>query len=140
MIDAVRNGKGFVVCHSASHTFHAGEDQAGTNRSLLYKKVCFKGRPVHGEFSRKFVNQSKQQDGPIRVVDHRFPILRNWVRALSDRKSGSHKGISEELHVLLVRETAGLKREMNTNANCIQQPGERKVWEGPSLLRVNGQS
>lgn len=112
LLDAIKNGKGFVGVHSAGDTFHTGETAAtDTNRARpwRYRNIGDRADPYTRMIGAEFIIHSVQQSAKVRVIDPKFPgfdklgerieLMEEWY-SLTD--------YSKDLHVLLVQETAGM--------------------------------
>jgi uncharacterized protein len=102
LLDAVAGGKGFVGCHCASDTFHSrGErfqNQPPDERDPYI-------RMVGGEFIR----HGQQQKAWMRVADHHFPGLKDLKDFELHEEWYSLKNFADDLHVILVQDTRGMK-------------------------------
>jgi type 1 glutamine amidotransferase len=109
--DAIRGGKGFIGMHCATDTFgHHGKRKKGAEDPYI--------QMIGGEF----ITHGDQQDVRIDIVDPDFPGL-----ATGFGKSGSSfmikdewyalKNMPEDLHVILVQVTEGMKGKMYERPN-----------------------
>ena len=113
-LDAIKNGKGFVGTHSATDTFHTGEGNGVTaaEAPTRYKNYGEDADPYTRMIGAEFIRHGTQQKVHMRCVDKKFPgenavpadfaPLEEWY---------SLKDFSPNLHVLLVQETAGMKKD-----------------------------
>jgi type 1 glutamine amidotransferase len=112
LLDAIHSGKGFVGVHSAADTFHADETaQTDTNRprTWRYRNPGDKADPYTRMLGAEFIIHSVQQVAKQKVIDPKFPgfeklgdeleVMDEWY-SLTD--------FSDDLHVLLVQQTAGM--------------------------------
>ena len=102
LIDAVHNGKGFVGFHSGSDTFHSpgnrGEAQPAGQRD-----------PYIDMLGGEFIIHGSQQPATMTVVDSTFPGAAGLGRSFTKTEEWySLKNFADDLHVLLVNETAGM--------------------------------
>jgi type 1 glutamine amidotransferase len=103
---AIREGKGFVGSHCASDTFHS----PGVDRFDL---AGDKMDPYIAMLGGEFISHGAQQNAEMIVSDHKFPgceklanrfaLIEEWY---------SLKDFSDDLHVLLLQETAGMVGEL----------------------------
>jgi type 1 glutamine amidotransferase len=101
LLDAVANGKGFIGSHCAADTFHSDPRGSVSN---LQDKVDPYIQMVGGEF----ISHGSQQTATMHVVDPNFPkgpkddfsLREEWY---------SFKNFQNDLHVILVNETKGMK-------------------------------
>jgi uncharacterized protein len=102
LLDAVAGGKGFVGCHCGSDTFHsrgpAFQTQPPDQRDPYI-------RMLGGEFIR----HGAQQKAWMRVVDHKFPDFKDLNDFEMHEEWYSLKNFADDLHVLLVQDTKGMK-------------------------------
>jgi type 1 glutamine amidotransferase len=116
LLAAVAGGKGFIGVHSASDTFHAG-DQGGADPYL---------QMLGGEF----VGHGAQQNGRMRVADGRFPgfeaagghfdLVEEWY---------AMRSFAPDLHVLLVQETAHMgDPDPGRNNGSYRRPPYPSTW------------
>ncbi len=112
LLDAIKNGKGFIGAHSATDTFHTGETaETDTNRprAWRYRNPGPQADPYTRMIGAEFIIHSVQQMAKMTVADPAFPgmaklgssfeIMDEWY---------SMTDFSKDLHVLLVQETAGM--------------------------------
>jgi len=105
LYDAIRGGKGFIGMHSATDTFgHHGARNKGAEDPYI--------QMIGGEF----IAHGAQQEATIEVVDPKFPGL---AKGFGDSKSFqitdewyALKNMPEDLHVILVQKTEGMKGPM----------------------------
>lgn len=107
LLEAVRNGKGFLGSHCATDTFHTQPDPP--DRSNRFISHGDKVDPYVAMIGGEFIRHGPQQKARMRAVDTRFPgfgevghgfeLLEEWY---------SLKDFAKNLHVLLVQETEGM--------------------------------
>jgi uncharacterized protein len=102
LLDAVAGGKGFVGCHCASDTFHS-KGPAFMNQPPDDRDPYI--RMVGGEFIR----HGQQQKAWMRVADHDFPGLKDLKDFELHEEWYSLKNFADDLHVILVQDTKGMK-------------------------------
>ncbi|HSY74948.1 MAG TPA: ThuA domain-containing protein [Dongiaceae bacterium] len=132
LLDAVKNGKGFIGVHSASDTFHsnAGEDGKTKEHLSRYKNYGAQAddytKMLGGEF---IAHSTKQQKAKLRVTDGKFPGLQNAGAEIELMEEWySLKEFADDLHVILVQETAGM------DGAPYQRPDYPSTW-----TRMHGQ-
>jgi type 1 glutamine amidotransferase len=107
LFDAVRGGKGFVGVHCASDTFNSAP---GTSD------------PYFAMLGGEFIIHGKQQPARSRVVDPNFPGLKGQSDFTLNEEWYTLKDFADDLHVILVQETAGMKGDM------YQRPVYPSTW------------
>ena len=110
LLEAIRNGKGFIGTHSATDTFHTNETGEGKNRSGRYYNYGNKADPYIRMLGGEFIKHGPQQSARMRVADPRFPGLKAAGAGFDMHEEWySLKDFSSDLHVILVNETEGMK-------------------------------
>lgn len=124
LLDAIRNGMGFVGVHAASDTFHPMPDPPDrSNRYIAhgeqqdpYLKMLGGEFIVHG-------NAPRLQDANLLVNDPKFPGLENVTSPVPFNEEWySLKDFQPDLHVILSLDTQGLKGE------CYQRAPYPVTW------------
>ncbi len=111
-LEAIKNGKGFIGTHSASDTFHTNEPTEESDRAGRYENFGDKADPYIRMLGGEFIKHGPQQKATMRVVDQNFPGMKEAGPSFElNEEWYSLKDFSENLHVLLVQETAGMKGE-----------------------------
>jgi uncharacterized protein len=108
LLDAVKNGKGFVGTHSASDTFHTNnESKKGPDRYVDHGPNA---DPYIQMIGGEFIKHGAQQKSRMRAADSAFPGFAR-VRDGFDLHEEwySLKEFAPDMHVLLVQETEGMK-------------------------------
>jgi hypothetical protein len=114
LLDAVAGGKGFIAIHAGSDTFHTFE-QFDSNPP---QEERFNRFVRHGEESDpfvrmlggEFINHGPQQVSSATVVDTAFPGCEGLGDAIECKEEWySLKDFRDDLHVLLVMQTAGME-------------------------------
>jgi type 1 glutamine amidotransferase len=130
LLDAVKNGKGFVGAHSAADTFHTGETTAtDTNqpRTWRYQNLGDKADPYIQMLGGELIVHGTQQIAKIRVADPKFPGLANRGESFELLEEWySMTNFAPDIHVLLVQET-GSMRDPNANGKDWPPAG----WDTP---------
>jgi type 1 glutamine amidotransferase len=124
LLDAVRDGMGFVGVHAASDTFHAAPDPPDlSNRYIAhgeqqdpYLRMLGGEFIVHGR-------EPRLQDANLIVNDAKFPGLERVTSPVSFNEEWySMKDFTTDLHVLLTLDTQGMKGE------CYQRAPYPVTW------------
>jgi type 1 glutamine amidotransferase len=114
-LDAVKNGKGFIGSHCAADTFHTHEPE-GTdqkNRAPRYENYGANADPYIRMIGGEFIIHGEQQESRMRVTEPRFPGLKNAGDGFVLKEEWySLKDFSDNLHVILVQQTDGMKGRM----------------------------
>jgi type 1 glutamine amidotransferase len=101
LLKAVADGKGFVGCHCASDTFHSsGSRFVNQDRGKLDPYIAMLG----GEFIR----HGRQQKAWLRVVDSKFPGMKDLKDFELHEEWYALKNFAPDLHVILVQDTKGM--------------------------------
>lgn len=113
LLDAIRNGKGFVGVHSATDTFHTGETvdtDTKQARTWRYRNNGDKADPYVRMLGAEFIVHGVQQKTAATVVDPKFPGFAGAGKALDWMEEWySFADFSPDLHVLLLTETSGMQ-------------------------------
>ena len=124
LLDAVRNGMGFVGVHAASDTFHTQPDPKDlSNRYVAhgeqqdpYLRMLGAEFIVHGR-------EPRLQDANLIVNDPKFPGLEGVTSPVSFNEEWySLKDFMLDLHVILTLDTHGMKGE------CYQRASYPITW------------
>jgi type 1 glutamine amidotransferase len=107
LLQAVAGGKGFIGTHSATDTFHSPGGEDKTPQRFMDNGA--NADPYIKMLGGEFILHGQQQVSHLAVVDPRFPgliavppdnrIFEEWY---------SLKDFSDDLHVLMVQDTAGM--------------------------------
>ena len=113
LLDAIKQGKGFVGIHSAADTFHTGET-AATNtsqpRTWRYRLLGEKLDPYLQMLGGELIVHGTQQIGRVRVVDPKFPGLDGCGDEFELYEEWySMTNFAPNLHVLLMQDTAHMR-------------------------------
>jgi type 1 glutamine amidotransferase len=108
LLDYVAAGKGFIGTHSASDTFHTlNESKKGPPR---YQNFGDAADPYVKMLGGEFIKHGAQQKATLRCVDGKFPGLAQHADGFELHEEWySLKDFREDLHVVLVQETDGMK-------------------------------
>jgi type 1 glutamine amidotransferase len=108
LLDAVKNGKGFVGSHSATDTFHTNnESKKGQDR---YVDHGASADPYVKMIGGEFIKHGAQQKSRMRNVDPAFPGLTKVGDGFDLHEEWySLKEFADDMHVLLVQETGTMK-------------------------------
>lgn len=102
LLDAIAAGKGFVGSHCASDTFHSkGDGRKNQDAKDIDPFIAMLG----GEF----ISHGNQQKALMRVVSPSFPGLSGIRDFTWDEEWYSLKNFQNDLHVVLVQDTQGMK-------------------------------
>ncbi|QDT49661.1 Trehalose utilization [Symmachiella dynata] len=104
-LQAIKDGKGFVATHSASDTYHSPEH---------YGKNQFVNQPNRDPYIEmiggEFIKHGPQQVAKMVIADPKFPGLEDRSKSFEIRDEWySLKNFADDLHVVLIQETAGMK-------------------------------
>ena len=108
LLDAVRNGVGFVGIHCASDTFHSRSD-----REL---------DPYIQMLGGEFIVHGKQQDATLKCIDPKFPAASAFADARFTEEWYSLKNFASDLHVILAQDCTGMDGWM------YQRPMYPETW------------
>jgi type 1 glutamine amidotransferase len=116
LLDAIRDGKGFVGFHCASDTFHSPGDQAES-------QPVGERDPYIKMLGGEFVVHGAQQTTTMTVADPKFPGADSLGRSFQKHEEWySLKNFADDLHVILVNET----EEMHDK--CYERPPYPATW------------
>lgn len=121
LVDFVRTGKGFIGTHSASDTFHTGnEDKKGPDRYLNHGTNA----DAYIQFlGGEFIKHDAQQSATITVVDPKFPGFENIGTNFALMEEWySLKDFSPDDHVLTVIDAPHMK------GNDYNRPPYPNTW------------
>ena len=122
-LDAIKAGKGFIGTHSASDTFHTGEDNdmGMGNRQKVYQNHGAAADPYVRMLGAEFIVHGAQQVAKVHVVDPKFPGMAQEDFSVNEEWY-SLGDFSPDLHVLLVQETGDMK------GSPYQRPPYPSTW------------
>ncbi len=124
LLDAVRDGMGFVGVHAASDTFHTLPDPE--DRSNRYIAHGEKEDPYLRMLGGEFIIHGREprlQDANLIVNDPKFPGLERVTSPVSFSEEWySLKDFMPDLHVILTLDTQGMKGE------CYQRAPYPVTW------------
>lgn len=106
LLDAVRDGKGFVGVHSATDTFHTRR-APGTPATAPTAAGTLD--PYLAMLGAEFIIHGAQQAAPVRTVDAAFPGAGDFAAGVPRMGEWySLRDFAPDLHVVQVLETAGM--------------------------------
>jgi uncharacterized protein len=113
LLDAIRNGKGFIGTHSAADTFHTGEtvetDTKGP-RTWRYRQLGDKADPYTQMVGGELIIHGIQQIGKVRVIDAAFPGFAGCGESFEAQEEWySMTNFAPDLHALLVLDTSTMR-------------------------------
>ncbi len=124
LLDAVRDGMGFVGVHAASDTFHTLPDSE--DRSNRYIAHGDDEDPYLRMLGAEFITHGREprlQDANLIVNDPKFPGLEGVTSPVSFNEEWySMKDFMPDLHVILALDTHGMKGE------CYQRAPYPVTW------------
>jgi uncharacterized protein len=124
LLDAVRDGMGFVGVHAASDTFHTMPDPE--DRSNRYIAHGDQEDPYLRMLGAEFITHGREprlQDANLIVNDPKFPGLEGVTSPVSFNEEWySMKDFMPDLHVILALDTHGMKGE------CYQRAPYPVTW------------
>jgi uncharacterized protein len=124
LLDAVRDGMGFVGAHSASDTFHTRPDSA--DRATRYVAYGEKSDPYLRMLGGEFIihgDNPRLQTTNLIVNDTKFPGLEGVTSPVEFNEEWySLKDFAPDLHVILTIDTSKLKGE------CYQRRSYPGTW------------
>lgn len=131
LLQAVRNGKGFVAVHAANDSFHWQPAPGGDAESFVAHGD--KVDPYIAMLGGEFIRHGPQQVATMTVADPRFPGcegLHGHFEALDEWYT--FKDFAKDLHVILVQETKGMKgidyRRAAFPATWARREGQGRVF------------
>lgn len=129
-LNAIKNGKGFIGTHSATDTFNMGEGEDVPKDKIptRYKNYGDAADPYVRMIGAEFIHHDKQQKATLHVVDSKFPGFEGRTDFQLMEEWYSLKDFSDNLHVILVQETAGMEGQH------YQRPPYPETW-----ARMHGQ-
>lgn len=127
LLEAIRNGKGFVGTHSASDTFHSPQDgSAGPG----YHNDGDNADPYIKMLGGEFIAHGggpHYQPGHMVVVDKKFPGMSSVPDDFAPSEEWySMKNFQPNLHVLLIQDTAPMVK--TGSCKCYDRPPYPATW------------
>lgn len=106
LLDAIKNGLGFIGIHSAADTWHTVDEKEGR-----YVSHGDKLDPYLQMLGAEFIAHDKHQPGTFRITDPTFPGMAYTSEVGSQEKGEwySLKDFAPDMRVLMVLETTGLE-------------------------------
>jgi len=128
LLDAIRNGKGFIGTHSACDTFHTVEDPSiGPGYHNDGDKTDPYIQMIGGEFIMHGGGQAHFQPGRMIVVDKAFPGISGLPEDFAPVEEWySMKNFQPNLHVLLIQDTSTMMKAMG--GACYDRPNYPATW------------
>ena len=112
LLEAVKNGKGFLALHCGSDTLHSHGKQ-GTE---MIRDVNEKGEDAFDPYIQmlggEFIVHGAQQKAVLRCVDPKFPGAAGFDKASFNEEWYSLKNFAPDLHVILLQDCEGMKGPM----------------------------
>jgi len=108
LLDAIRNGKGFVGIHAANDSFHVQPDPADLSERFV----------MHGDnvdpyiamLGGEFIRHGPQQIAKMGVADNKFPGCEELKDSFESMDEWyTFKDFAKDLHVILIQDTKGMK-------------------------------
>jgi type 1 glutamine amidotransferase len=107
LLQAIKNGKGFVGTHSATDTFHATDDDE--QGPMRFSQDGPKTDPYVRMIGGGFIRHGAQQKSHIIVADPKFPGVSGLPADFGPMEEWyTFKNLAPDLHVILVQDTAGM--------------------------------
>jgi len=108
LLNAIKNGKGFVGIHAANDSFHFQPDP--DDRSERFKAHGDNVDPYIAMIGGEFIQHGPQQTAKMIVADGKFPGCEGLGAAFEALDEWyTFKDFAKDLHVILVQETKGMK-------------------------------
>lgn len=110
LLEAIRNGLGFVGIHSASDCWHT-VDPRYPGKAARYVPMGGKLDPYLAMLGGEFIAHDKHQAGTFIIVDGKFPGMTYAGPRVTQEMNEwySLKDFAPDMHVLMVMETEGLE-------------------------------
>ncbi|WP_422925816.1 ThuA domain-containing protein [Singulisphaera sp. PoT] len=103
LLDAIRDGKGFIGMHCATDTFHSGPDGID---------------PYIDMIGGEFIIHGAQQVAKIDVIDPEFPGAKAFGTSFEINDEWyAQKNLADDLHVILAHDTKGMTGLMYDRPN-----------------------
>ncbi len=103
LLEAIRNGKGFVGIHSATDTFHSP--------GARFSNAGDRADPYIKMLGAEFIQHGKQQVATLRCADPSFPGCADFKDGLELMEEWySFKDYQKDLHVIFAQETEGMEK------------------------------
>ncbi len=104
-LKAIKEGKGFIATHSSSDTYHS-PDHYGKNQFVNQPNRDPYIQMIGGEF----IKHGPQQVATMKIADNKFPGLDGRGSEFDIKDEWySLKNFAEDMHVILVQETKGMR-------------------------------
>jgi type 1 glutamine amidotransferase len=108
LLEAIKQGKGFVGLHAANDSFHYLPDPG--DRSERFRAHGDQVDPFIAMLGGEFIQHGPQQTATMRVTDGKFPGCEDLGEGFDSLDEWyTFKDFTPDLHVILVQETKGMK-------------------------------
>jgi type 1 glutamine amidotransferase len=112
LLDAIKNGKGFMALHCGSDTFHS---KSKTAKEMI-RNVDEKGEDAFDPYIQmlggEFITHGAQQASTLHCTDLKFPGAAGLKDANFTEEWYSLKNFAPDLHVIFLQDTTGMKGGM----------------------------
>jgi hypothetical protein len=114
LLDAIASGAGFIAFHSSCASWRTPPKNEGENKKL---------DPYLAMLGGEFVAHGPQQEATMRVASPKFAGMQGLGGTFKLREEWyALKNFADDLHVILVQETAGMK------GGCYHRPPYPSTW------------
>jgi hypothetical protein len=108
LLEAIKNGKGFVGFHAANDSFHVQPDPG--DKSARFRAYGNRVDPYIAMLGGEFIRHGPQQNATLRVVDKGFPGNETLTESFSLMDEWyTFKDFAPDMHVIHALETKGMK-------------------------------
>ena len=130
LLDAIKNGKGFVAIHAANDSFHFKSE---TGRDETFVAHGAKVDPYVAMLGGEFVRHGAQQAAKSIVVDNKFPGCEKLKDGFELTEEWyTSKDFAPDMHVILALDTKGMKgidyQRAPFPATWARQQGQGRVF------------
>ena len=112
LLEAIKNGKGFMALHCGSDTFHG---KGGANKELI-RDQNEKGEDIFDPYIQmlggEFIVHGNQQPSTLHCIDANFPGAAALDSTKWNEEWYSLKNFAPDLHVILLQDCEGMKGPM----------------------------
>lgn len=131
LLQAIRDGKGFVGIHAANDSFHVQPDPP--DKSARFQSYGDKVDPYIAMLGGEFIRHGPQQVATMLVVDNKFPGLEGLKDSFALQEEWyTFKDFAPDMRVLLVQQTKGMKgvdyQRANFPATWARMHGKGRVF------------
>ena len=131
LLDYIASGKGFIGFHCASDTFHSPNyrDKSLNKQSELIRDVQHNDvrTPYIKMIGGEFAGHGSQLKSRMKVATKNFPGLENLEDATFQEEWYNLMNLSDDLHVILVQDTASMDTS-NPNHAMYKRPPYPATW------------